>query len=499
MTKPPSNNICIMWFRQDLRLQDNPALQFGSLGANGEMATIIPVYIYDTETNNSQGNAETHHQEIGAASKWWLHHSLTALNTSLADKLHVLAGNPLEQLQQIIKKTGATKVVWNRCYEPWQIARDKSIKQTLSDNGVEVKSYNGHLLWEPWQIMNKAGSHYKVFTPFYRKGCLQHSEPRKVISDKPPAISQYQYVDALDTGVDSLNLLPSINWTTAISARWTPGEQGAHKHLQTFVNESVQSYKQARDVPSLNSTSYLSPHLHFGEISPNQAWYKAINAYEEEGRTKDENLDCFLSELGWREFSHYLLYHFPQLPSQNFNAKFDNYPWQNDNALLKRWQKGMTGVPIIDAGMRELWQTGYMHNRVRMIVASYLIKNLHIDWRQGEAWFWDTLLDADLAANSASWQWVAGSGADAAPFFRVFNPVLQGEKFDKNGDYVRKYCPELSAMPNKFLHQPWLADAAILSVAKVHLGKNYPKPLVDLKVSRGEALANYQKIKNYDV
>lgn len=474
-----AKQLTIMWFRQDLRLRDNPALvQACSDGS------VIPVYIYD------DSNAGEH--QIGAASKWWLHHSLHALNNALDQQLHILKGDPLRELTKLIEKTGATQVVWNRTYEPWQITRDKAIKAEIKEAQVTVASFNGSLLWEPWTIMNQAGSPYKVFTPYYRKGCLAASSPRLPVD--APRHYQYQYHASLDVGIEQLQLLPTIGWYTTMASIWQPGENGAANTLSRFLSRRLQQYKQGRDVPSMEATSNLSAHLHFGEISVNQVWYAALNQHN--GSMDDPNLDCFLSELGWREFSHYLLYHFPDLPRKNFNEKFNAYNWRNKSSDLRAWQQGQTGVPIVDAGMRELWQTGYMHNRVRMIVGSYLVKNLRTHWHQGEAWFWDCLLDADLAANSASWQWVAGSGADASPFFRIFNPVLQGEKFDKQGEYVRKYCPELSDLPDKYLHKPWEAPQDVLHNAGIQLGKDYPEPLVDLKTSREQALDAYTAVKN---
>lgn len=477
-----SDQISIMWFRQDLRLKDNPALREACRGG-----PVILLYIYD--------NKHPQQHEMGAASKWWLHHSLASLNESVDGKLHILSGDPAQLIPQLVKKTGATQVVWNRCYEPWQISRDKQIKEQLKDNGIAAKSFNGQLLWEPWEIKTQQGTPYKVFTPYYRKGCLQAPSPRAV--EDAPRHYNYQFhqgiIEGISQGLDSLDLLPKINWHEQIEQQWQPGEHGAADRLSKFLSSSVGDYKTARDVPSMQGTSLLSPHLHFGEMSPNQIWYAALDKCN--GSMDDKNLDSFLSELGWREFSHYLLFHFPTLPEKNFNEKFNAYNWRDKSDHLSAWQKGQTGVPIIDAGMRQLWQTGYMHNRVRMIVGSYLVKNLRTHWHQGEAWFWDTLVDADLAANSASWQWVAGSGADAAPFFRIFNPVLQGEKFDKQGEYVRHYCPELKNLPDKYIHKPWEAPEAILRQAGIKLGTDYPSPLVDLKSSRAQALDAYEAVK----
>ena len=468
----------LMWFRQDLRLRDNPALADAC-----EQGKILPVYIYDTHCDEEAS--------LGGASKWWLHHSLVSLNKDLRDHLHIVSGNPEEVIPDILQKTGIQRVVWNRCYEPWQIKRDKAIKTSLKDDGYEVLSFNGSLLWEPWEIVTQAGTPYKVFTPYYRKGCLQQPSPRMPLS-RPDRIT---YADDCDwrESIDSLNLLPDINWDSHFNKHWQPGEDGASDKLSAFLPDTLEGYKDERNIPSTIGTSRLSPHLHFGEISPNQVWYAAMSAFD--GNTDDEDLDTYLSELGWREFSYYLLFHWPDFQSKNYNDKFDNFPWRSDEEGLRAWQKGRTGIPIVDAGMRELWQTGWMHNRVRMIVGSFLVKNLLIDWREGERWFWDCLVDADMASNSAGWQWVAGSGADASPYFRIFNPILQGEKFDKEGEYVSKYCPELRRMPKKYIHKPWEAPKDVLNNAGVKLGKDYPKALVDLKKSRQRALDAYDQIK----
>ena len=462
-----------MWFRHDLRITDNPALNEACRSGD-----IIPIYIHDNHNNESK--------QIGSASKWWLHQSLISLNKDLDGGLITLTGDPKKIIPKLVNESGASSVVWNRNYEPWQITRDKNIKTKLEENGLKVKTFNGSLLWEPWKILNQSGTPYKVFTPFYRKGCLNADSPR-IPEAKPNKINVVTLNDGFD--VESLELMPKIEWYKTMEKTWSPGEEGAIKKLDRFLDGPVKYYKTDRDFPGIKGTSRLSPHLHFGEISPNQVWHAALLNQNIQKVGKD--LFHFLSELGWREFSYYLLYHFPEITNKNFNTTFDNYPWSSVTSTFDAWKRGRTGVPIVDAGMRELWETGYIHNRVRMIVGSYLVKNLNIDWRDGEEWFWDCLVDADLAANCASWQWVAGSGADAAPFFRIFNPILQGEKFDKDGNYVRKYCPELSKLPNKYLHQPWEAPEAILNESEIVLGKDYPIPIVDLKESRKDALIKY--------
>ena len=462
-----------MWFRHDLRITDNPALNEAC-----RLGDIIPIYIQD--------NYNHQNKQIGSASKWWLHQSLISLNNDLGGGLITFTGDPKKIIPKLVNESGASTVVWNRNYEPWQITRDMTLKTKLEENGSKVITFNGSLLWEPWKILNQSGTPYKVFTPFYRKGCLNADSPR-IPEAKPNKIKVVTLNDGFD--VESLELMPKIEWYKTMEKTWSPGEEGAMKKLDRFLDGPVNHYKTDRDFPGIKGTSRLSPHLHFGEISPNQVWHAALLNQDIQKIGKD--LFHFLSELGWREFSYYLLYHFPEIINKNFNTTFDNYPWSSVTSTFDAWKRGRTGVPIVDAGMRELWETGYIHNRVRMIVGSYLVKNLNIDWRDGEEWFWDCLVDADLAANCASWQWVAGSGADAAPFFRIFNPILQGEKFDKDGNYVRKYCPELSKLPNKYLHQPWEAPEEILSESEIVLGKDYPTPIVDLKESRKDALNKY--------
>ena len=469
----------LLWFRQDLRITDNPALAYAV-----ERGAVIPVYIYDVRQASLR--------DLGAVSKWWLHESLQALSDALDGKLLLFKGDPEQILARLIKQYGVDSLVWNRCYEPWQMQRDTTIKAKLSGSGVHVKSFNGFLLWEPWQILKQDGTPYKVFTPFYRRGCLGANSPRMPV-DKPKAI-QIPKLSDQSFSLGDMGLLPDFPWHKGIKKHWNPGEEGAKKKLQTFIRDRIDAYKTQRDIPGVKGTSRLSPHLHFGEISPNQIWYAVLNATKGSGLSDD--LDCYMSELGWREFSYYLLYHYQDIPQENFQKKFDRFKWRTDSHALKQWQKGQTGIPIIDAGMRELWQTGFMHNRVRMIVASFLVKNLLIHWKDGEAWFWDCLVDADLASNVAGWQWVAGSGADAAPYFRIFNPVSQGKKFDPEGEYVLRYCPELRGLQKKFLHQPWEAPEEILREAQVVLGTTYPKPMADLKQTRQRALDAFADLKN---
>jgi deoxyribodipyrimidine photo-lyase len=470
----------IYWFRSDLRLQDNPALFNAAI--YGE---ILPVYILD-DINSGE-------YFMGAASRWWLHHSLVSLNNSLQGNLLTYRGDPITILLEIAKTNSISAIYWNRCYEPWQIKRDIQIKQILEERNIIVNTYNSNLLWEPWEVLKQDKTPYKVFTPYYRKGCLNGKSPRTPLLNQ----SKLSFLSiSNNTNINDLRLLPSIKWGDKLEQSWTIGEAAAIARFERFLSTGLKGYKEDRNFPSKLNVSGLSPHLHFGEISPNYIWDRIRSI---EGLAYDQDIDHFCSELGWREFSYYLLYHFPNLPKQNLNSKFDNFPWSQDLDLLKCWQTGRTGVPIVDAGMRELWQTGYMHNRVRMIVGSFLVKNLLLHWHHGERWFWDCLVDADLANNSASWQWVAGCGADAAPYFRIFNPVTQGQKFDPNGTYTRKFVPELKNMPDKYLFNPWEAPEYILQSASVSLGKNYPKPIVDLSQSRNKALEAFHSLQHSEI
>ena len=473
-----AKNINVMWFRQDLRLADNPALTNAL-----EDGKTLPIFILDNVNSKEHVN--------GAASKWWLHHSLIKLNKSLKNKLCFFVGNPIDILDEIHKQFEISNIFWSRCYEPWRIKRDKKIKKYFNDQNVNVNTFNGSLLWEPWNIAKKDGTPYKVFTPYYRKGCLNSDKPRMPLP--APNLSNLISIDNHDLKIEDLELMPKHNWYNKMISLWSPGEEGAHSKIEEFISNGLNNYKEGRNFPSNQNVSQLSPHLHFGEVSPNQVWYRAKTKEGKLGIKKD--LDHFLSELGWREFSFNLLYHFPFLPKENLQKKFDNFPWDNDKDKLKKWQKGLTGYPIVDAGMQELWQTGYMHNRLRMVVGSFLVKNLLLHWHHGERWFWDCLIDADLASNSAGWQWIAGSGADAAPYFRIFNPITQGQKFDPDGKYTRKYLPVLNDMPDKFLFNPWEAPEDVLRSAGVKLGENYPLPIVEIGSSRQKALEAFATTK----
>jgi deoxyribodipyrimidine photo-lyase len=468
----------IIWFRQDLRVKDNPALVKAAMAGD-----ILPIYILD--------DINAKEDKMGAASRVWLHHALTSLNRTLEGNLSLYKGDAKTIINQLCEDNNIDAVYWNRCYEPWRISRDKEIKITLQESGVLVKSYNASLLWEPWKVLKKDDTPYKVFTPFYRRKCLSSVPPRTPLAEPDRIIFSDNMTPSCT--LEHLTLLPKIKWHKGIEQLWDSSEKGAEDTVVTFFEQGVINYKEGRNFPAKANTSRLSPYLHFGQISPNQIWYQSLN------REQNEQLDTFQSELGWREFSYSLLYHFPQLPRRNLQSKFDHFPWQWGGEKLIAWQQGKTGYPIVDAGMRELWQTGFMHNRVRMVVGSFLVKNLLLHWQQGEDWFWDSLVDADLASNSASWQWIAGCGADAAPYFRVFNPITQGEKFDKTGEYTRRFVPELRELPDKYLFKPWQAPLEILEQAGVVLGDTYPEPIVDVKTSREHALAAFKTLKQQEI
>ncbi len=469
----------IVWFRRDLRLADNPALCAAAEGGR----PVLALYVLDDRPQAAW--------PPGGASRWWLSRNLAALRGDLracgAD-LVIRRGDPGKIVPDLAGRIGAEAVHWNRCYEPASIQRDTAIKAALGEAGVACRSHNASLLFEPWTIATKAGGPYRVFTPFWR-ACLAAAGPDRPLPApeklKPAAYSG----EALP--VEDLDLEPrKPDWSGSLAETWEPGPEGGQEALNRFLSDEVEAYDKNRDIPSIDGTSSLSPYLQVGALGPRQIWSAALA----KGAKPDlsDGPGVFLKELIWREFSYHLLYHMPQLPEANLDTAFDAMPWRDDVKGLRLWQRGLTGYPIVDAGMRQLWATGWMHNRVRMVVASFLTKHLLIDWREGAAWFWDTLVDADLASNSASWQWVAGCGADAAPFFRIFNPVAQGEKFDATGDYVRRWVPELANLPDKLLHKPWTGDAAALKNAGVRLGETYPEPLVDHAAARKRALETWQ-------
>ncbi|MEI6559080.1 MAG: deoxyribodipyrimidine photo-lyase [Rhodospirillaceae bacterium] len=468
----------IVWFRRDLRLADNPAL--AEAAASGR--PVIPVYLHDPEAAGAWSD--------GAASRWWLHHALGALAEAL-DR----AGAPLLRLRgpagpvlaDLAAATGAEQVLWNRRIEPWAVRQEAEVCRRLAGRGIGCRSFLASLLFEPGSILNRAGAPFKVFTPFWR-ACLAAPPPPRPL----PAPARLRPAAALP-GSEALaawRLLPTApDWSAGLRRTWQPGEDAALRRLAGFLDDTLLEYGQGRDRPGRDQTSRLSPHLQFGELSPRQLFHATAGAGPSAGAER------FLAELGWREFSAHLLHQHPDLPERPLRPEFEGMAWRCDSEALEAWRHGRTGYPLVDAGMRQLWATGWMHNRVRMVAASFLVKDLLISWREGEAWFWDTLVDADLASNAASWQWVAGCGADASPFFRVFNPVLQGEKFDADGAYVRHWCPELAALPDRWLHQPWRAPAETLRRAGVTPGQSCPAPLVAHDESRRRALAAFAALK----
>ncbi|MEO9214354.1 MAG: deoxyribodipyrimidine photo-lyase [Rhodanobacter sp.] len=462
----------LVLFRRDLRVADNPALS-AACAAHDQ---VLPVYIHSPDEDGAW--------PAGAASQWWLHHALAALDALLrgqAAALHLRQGDTLAVLRALIRVSGASAVYWNRLYEPATIARDTRIKSALQDDGIAVHSHNSALWCEPWQIATQQGQPYKVFTPYWRnlRPQLQVVEPLPA-----PRVPDWRTLpDGLPLA--ALALLPRITWAGGLSENWQPGEAGAQELLDIFADDAIGDYAHARDLPARHGTSRLSPHLHFGEISPRQIHYELDRRARATDAKRRPDIEPYLRELGWREFAHHLLYHFPHTPTDNFNPRFNGFSWApSDHALLERWQQGHTGIPLVDAGMRELWHTGWMHNRVRMIVGSFLTKNLRQHWQHGARWFWDTLVDADLANNTLGWQWVAGSGADAAPYFRVFNPVTQARRFDPDGHYLRRWLPELADAPLSLLHEPW-KDADLLQRS------GYPASVVELGQSRQQALDAY--------
>ena len=466
----------LLWFRNDLRLADNPALDAALAG--GEKLQCV--HLLNSEEDGMR--------PPGGASKWRLGLGLRALNADLVRRggeLNVLRGPASKILPQLVEAGGVAAIYWNRRYGGGEIAQDKHLKQLLRGQGRAVESFGGALLAEPWEVRTRSGDAFKVFTPFWRALRETLHLARPLPAPEKIAFAEWPEQAPRPLAIDQLGLAPEHpNWAKGFPET-DPGESGAQQRLRDFIDDALDSYGAMRDQIGSDGTSRLSAHLHFGEISPRQVFCAA---------SLEKNSDKFLSELGWREFSAHLLYAFPDLQSRNFNKRFDAFPWRLDAKALQAWKKGQTGYPLVDAGMRELWQTGYMHNRVRMVCASFLTKHLLIDWREGEAWFWDTLIDADAANNAASWQWVAGCGADAAPYFRIFNPVLQGEKFDSNGAYVRRFCPELAGLPDRFIHRPWTAPAGALAGAKVELGKTYPLPIIEHDFARRRALAAFETL-----
>ncbi|CAN1520325.1 PhrB Deoxyribodipyrimidine photolyase [Rhabdaerophilaceae bacterium] len=480
----PAATRALHWFRNDLRLDDNPALLHAA-----ESGELVLVFVDETDPGL---------RPRGGASAWWLHHALASLEARLAkagQSLVYLRGPARTLIPQIAASLDIRAVTWSRRYGQAERELDAAIKSELRERGIEVVSANGHLLYEPMEVTTQAGTPMRVFTPFWRaaraKRPVALPAPAPSLLPAPPRIA---VVGSM--ALSELGLLPKApDWAGGLRTTWMPGENGAMARLVDFLNGPLDGYGENRNRPDMPSTSMLSPHLAYGDISPRRIWHTVEQAAQTgECRANRTDIDKFFSELGWREFSYHLLFHFPYLAQANYQPRFGHFPWVQNEEALAAWQRGQTGYPTVDAGMRQLWQTGFMHNRVRMIVASFLIKHLMIDWREGEKWFWDTLCDADPANNAASWQWVAGSGADAAPYYRIFNPFTQGEKFDPEGNYVRRFVPELGQMPAEFIHRPWDAPASIVARAGVKLGETYPRPIVSHEIARERALDAFKSL-----
>jgi deoxyribodipyrimidine photo-lyase len=466
--------IALVWFRQDLRLTDHTSLQ-AALAAG---FAVVPVFLWSP--------AEEGAWPLGGASKWWLHHSLLALAADLhaqGSRLILRQGDSLTELERLVAQTGASALFWHRRYEPASMQRDMRLKTHFRSQGLRVESYNGSLLWEPWTIQTKERRPYQVFTPFW-KACGTSPAPAEPLSKPQKILGPAQWPASLPLA--SFSLLSKVDWAAGFRSVWQPGEAGAQARVHKFLLTDLAKYATARDIPGQEGTSRLSPHLHWGEISPRQVWHAVA---------RSPHAESYLRQLAWREFAYHLLYHFPQTVQEPLRAQFQQFPWKMEATLLQAWQRGRTGYPLVDAGLRELWTTGWMHNRVRMVVASFLVKHLLQPWQQGAAWFWDTLVDADLANNTLGWQWTAGCGADAAPFFRIFNPTQQAEKFDPDAAYIRQWIPEIARLEPPWLFQPWTAPPVVLTAAGIALGRNYPFPIVEHALARARALAAWETIR----
>ena len=476
-----------MWFREDLRLSDNPALS----AAVASKQPLICVFILD----NAHGGPRAR----GGAARWWLHGALASLADDIAAKggaLHLFQGDSVALISTLTKESSAANIFWNRRYDAEGRAQDAAISEALTENGVTVETFNDKLLVEPDAIKTKAGKPFRVYTPFWNTLKARGDPASPLPSPRRFSNASMPPGAPKPISLEALNLLPrKPDWAGGLRETWTPGEAAGGKRLHHFVDDLLGDYSDGRDRPATDATSRLSPYLASGAVSPRQIWHAAHHASAASGVGRDD-VEKLSKELAWREFSYHLLFHFPDLGTANFNKRFDGFVWtSNPTKLLRAWQRGMTGYPIVDAGMRQLWQTGWMHNRVRLITGSFLVKHLRIDWRKGEDWFWDTLVDADPANNAQNWQWIAGSGADAAPYFRIFNPILQGERFDPDGAYVKRFVPELKDIPKRFIHKPWEAPKDVLAKARVQVGETYSVPIVDHAQARAEALAAFAAVK----
>ena len=478
-----ASNTAILWVRNDYRLRDNEALLAAST-----FDELMIVFI-DDDTDL------TH--KIGRASQWWLYYTLKMFRQQLqsyGSDISFFKGHTAKVFEDIFSKKKVNTLLFNRSHDPLEAKKVKLVMSVCKKHDVEMKSFQGNVLCHTDKLLKKDGTPYLVYTPFW-KNFLTCYEPKKMSLPRrlPSSFkkSSFKYRCTLD----DLGLLPKRSWHKKFDQYWQVGEEAALKKLKLFINKDILLYKKQRDYPAIQGTSLLSPHLHFGEIHPQRILSMIQDRYGELRSLKDESVVQFSKEILWREFSYHLIQHIPKLVSDPLRPAFNAFPWKKNNVWFDAWCKGKTGYPIVDAGMRQLWEMGWMHNRVRMIVASFLIKHLNISWKEGASWFWDTLVDADMASNTQGWQWTAGCGADAAPFFRIFNPITQAEKFDPNGKYIARWCPELSVLPLKWRFRPWEAPKDVCGKAKFIMGKTYPRPIVDHAQARKQALDHYQRIK----
>ena len=475
----------VVWLRNDLRLDDNPALAH----AADTGRPVVPLLVFDEETKGPR--------PLGGAHKWWLHHSIEALSGDLekvGSGLVIRRGASAAVVPAVVREAEAGALWFNRRYQQASDALDDEIAASMPD--VDSRSFRGHILHDPAAVKTKTGGYYKVYTPFWKNLTGGHA-PRDPI-DPPARLAKPEKGLPQSDDLRSWKLLPvGPDWSSGFSPDWVPGEAAARERFAMFCDALLDDYPRGRERPGQDATSRMSPHLRFGEISPFRLWHEAEAAASRRSVPADA-MERFKKELVWRDFNYHLLFHFGALGTENFNSRFDALPWRQSPGDLRAWQKGMTGYPIVDAGMRQLWQTGWMHNRLRLIVGSFLTRDLLIDWREGERWFWDALVDGDEASNTSQWQWIGGTGADAQPFFRIFNPVAQGQKFDGKGEYIRRFVPELAGLSDRDIHSPWTAGAAALEKAGVTLGKTYPAPIVDHAEARDRALAAYRSIRGAD-
>jgi deoxyribodipyrimidine photo-lyase len=494
LSKP---SITVLWIQQCLRIEDNPAIDAAL--SNG--IPILPIFCLSDLNQDKIWS-------LGGASKWWLHQSLKHLQESyqhLGSSLLLFSGDFEDTLKQLQEDFEVKAVVTDERWEPSARQKMSSLKAALSSSGIPFHTLNTHLCFHPDALSTQQETPFKVFTPFWKKALDVGVTPNLAAPSKQQEPLKHQLLKqkemsalASSVSLDALNLLPSIPWDHGFYPEWTPGEKGAKQALDRFILEALENYHTDRDRPDKTGTSRLSAHLHFGEISPLRVWHE-LNALAPVVFKGNSPSTHYLREIAWREFAHHLLVHFPHTPLQPLRPEFEQFPWQENNSHLKAWQKGLTGYPIVDAGMRELWATGWMHNRVRMIVASFLVKHLLLPWQEGAHWFWDTLVDADLPNNTLGWQWSAGCGADAAPYFRIFNPILQGIKFDPDGVYIRRWIPELSELDTRYIHTPWETPPGFLTLANIKLGEDYPYPIVDHQEARQKAIKAFETLKGLKV